>query len=47
MYDLVKSALGFAGIILVGLLSVAVSEVLRLGDVHPLITTVDNIAHVR
>jgi len=47
MREIFKSTLGFLGIILVGLLGVAVSTAMKLGDTSSLITTVDNIAHVR
>ena len=47
MYEVVKTIIGFTAIILVGLAGVAVSEVLKLGDMNPAIMTVDNVAHVR
>ena len=47
MSDILKTCLGFAGIIFVGLLSVFVSEIVKLDKANALITTVDNITSVR
>ncbi len=45
--EIIKSTLGFIGILLVGLVGVGVSHFLKLGDMNTIITTVDNVAHVR
>ncbi len=45
--EIIKSALGFMGILLVGLVGVGVSHFFKLGEVNTLITTVDNVANVR
>lgn len=47
MNEIVKSIAGFVAIILVGLLGVAVSNVMKLGDMNALIITVDNITRTR
>lgn len=47
MFEVLKTIGGFLGILLVGLIGVAVSEVFRLGEMNALIMTIDNIAHVR
>lgn len=47
MSEILKTILGFLGILFVGLVGVAVSEVMKLGDMNTLIVTVDNVAHVR
>jgi len=47
MPEILKTTLRFLGILLVGLVGVAVSEVMKLGDMNTLIVTVDNIANVR
>ena len=47
MFEVLKTISGFLGILLVGLIGVAVSEVLKLGDMNTFMVTVDNIAHVR
>lgn len=47
MSDILKTCLGFMGILLVGLLGVFISEMVRFGDTNALITTVDNITSVR
>ena len=47
MSDILKTCVGFAGILLVGLVGVFVSEMMKLNDAHALITTVDNITSVR
>ena len=47
MSEIFKTTLGFMGILLVGLAGVFVSEFMKLGNTNALITTVDNIAHVR
>lgn len=47
MSDIFRSCLGFAGILLVGLAGVFVSEMMKLGDTSALIVTVDNITSVR
>ena len=47
MAEMLKTILGFMGILLVGLAGVAFSEVMKLGDTNDLIMTVDNVAHVR
>lgn len=47
MKEIAKSILGFVAIVLVGLVGVAVSNVMKLGDMNALIMTVDNIANTR
>lgn len=47
MSDILKTCLGFMGILLVGLFGVFISEIVRFGDANALITTVDNITSVR
>lgn len=47
MNELVKTIMGFVAILLVGLGGVAVSEVMRLGQMNATIMTVDNISHAR
>ena len=47
MNEILKSVAGFVAIILVGLAGVAVSNVMKLGDMNALIVTVDNITHTR
>lgn len=47
MSDILKSCIGFAGILLVGLVGVFFSEMMKLGETNTLITTVDNITSVR
>jgi hypothetical protein len=47
MREILKTMLGFMGILLVGLAGVVVSEVMKLGDMNALIVTVDNVTHVR
>lgn len=47
MSEILKTCLGFAGILLVGLVGVFFSEIMKLGDTSTLITTVDNITSVR
>ncbi len=47
MSEILKTTIGFIGIILVSLIGVAVSEFLRLGSTNAIITTIDNVAHVR
>jgi len=39
--------MGFMGIIFVGIIGVAFSEVMRLGDMNATIMTVDNISRTR
>ncbi len=47
MSEILKTTLGFMGILLVGLAGVFVFEFMKLGDTNALITTVDNVAGVR
>lgn len=47
MSEILKATLSFLGILLVGLVGVAISETMKLGDMNALIVTVDNVAHVR
>jgi hypothetical protein len=47
MSDILKTCLGFMGILLIGLLGVFVSEIVKLDEAQALITTVDNITGVR
>ena len=47
MNEIVKSIAGFVAIILVGLAGVAVSNVMKLGDMNALIITVDNVVNTR
>lgn len=47
MNEIVKTVMGFVAILLVGLGGVTVSEVMKLGNVNPVITTVDNLSHAR
>ena len=47
MKEIVKTVMGFVAILLVGLAGVAVSEVLKLGNINAVVVTVDNIAHTR
>lgn len=45
--EIIKSTLGFIGILFVGLVGVGASQIFKLGDVNTLITTVDNVAQLR
>ena len=45
--EILKFSLGFTALLLVGLAGVGVSEFLKLGEMNPLIKTIDNVAHVR
>ncbi len=47
MSGILKTTLGFMGILLVGIVVVFVSEFMKLGDTNSQITTVDNVAGVR
>lgn len=47
MSEILKTIVGFTGILLVGLMGVYVSKTMKLGSPNALIMTVDNIAHVR
>lgn len=47
MYNIFKFTAGFLGIILLGIVGVAVSEAFRLGDMNAFILTIDNIARIR
>lgn len=47
MADVLKSIAGFLGILLVSLVGIAVSEMLKLGDMSAVITTVDNLTRIR
>jgi len=47
MSGILKSTLGFMGILLVSLIGVLVAELLRVGDMNTVISTVDNITSIR
>ncbi len=47
MSGILKTTLGFMGILLVGLAGVFIPQFLKLKDTNAQITTVDNIAPVR
>ncbi len=47
MNDVAKSIAGFVAIVLVGLAGVAVSNVMKLGDMNALVLTVDNVINTR
>lgn len=47
MSNIIKTTLGFAGILLIGLAGVFVSEMMKLGDINTAVATVDNITSVR
>ncbi|MDD5152988.1 MAG: hypothetical protein PHS95_03330 [Candidatus Pacebacteria bacterium] len=47
MSDLLKSTLGFMGILFVGLLGVLIAEFFRVGDMNATISTVDNIIQIK
>ncbi len=47
MNEIVKSIVGFVAIVLVGLAGVAVSNVMKMGDMNALIITVDNVVNTR
>lgn len=47
MNEIVKTVVGFVAILLVGLGGVTISEIMRLGNVNPVITTVDNLSRAR
>lgn len=47
MHEIVKAVIGFVAILLVGLSGVVVSEMMKLGQISPVIMTVDNISRAR
>lgn len=47
MKEILKTCVGFAGILFIGLAGVFFSELLKLGDMNALIVTVDNMTRMR
>ncbi|MCK9345308.1 MAG: hypothetical protein M0P64_04325 [Candidatus Pacebacteria bacterium] len=47
MKEIIKSLVGFAAILIVGLAGVTVSKVMKLGDMNAVIMTVDNLTSTR
>lgn len=47
MKDVFKMILGFTAILIIGLAGVTISEMMKLGEMSPAITTIDNLAHTR
>lgn len=47
MKDILKTCIGFAGILCVGLAGVFFSEFLKLGEMNALVVTIDNMTRMR